>query len=166
MNYQKLLNKLGNITQQRNKLRLDVINLKAEIKRLKRLKFNSENKVDVESVSNIEYIYLVLKKHIESIFLVDISEKTRKREVVMARQIYYYWLRKNTLLSLYDISATLITLNHNHKSIIYLVNEFDNILYLNHDKDFIKKYKSICELMAKEIKYYESQKQINQTKNQ
>lgn len=71
-----------------------------------------------EKISKVQEI-------INSHFGVDISVKTRKREVVQARQFYYKWLKVNTNLSLLSMGKTL-PLKQDHSTIHNALDAFED----------------------------------------
>jgi hypothetical protein len=85
----------------------------------------------------IEY----LKRLVEEKTGVNMGVKTRKREVIFARRMYYKLMREfYKKMSLYSIGQTL-PLKQNHATVLHQINEFE-IDYAQ-DKLFRKKFDSI-----------------------
>lgn len=74
----------------------------------------------------------------------EIISKTRKKEVIAAKQAYCYYARKNTGYSFKKIGS-LLAKNYDHASVIHSVNKYANLLQVKDayiidlDKN-IKKY--------------------------
>lgn len=67
----------------------------------------------------------IVKETINAHFGVDISLKSRKREVVMARQFYYKWMKENTNYTLIGMGATL-PLKQDHTTIRWAIECFND----------------------------------------
>lgn len=87
----------------------------------------------------------IINKH----FKVSISEKSRKREVVMARQFYYKWIKENTNLSLGSMGKTL-KLKQDHSSVIHAINTFDSLMFM-YPKSYGLEWVSVKEKINKKI---------------
>lgn len=57
-------------------------------------------------------------------FCVDINLRSRKREVVIARQMYYRFMKNATDLSIQFIAKTLAC-GHDHSTVLHSLQEFD-----------------------------------------
>lgn len=85
----------------------------------------------------VKYLKGIIKKHTG----VNMSENTRRREVVHVRRMYYKIMRefyKKT--SLHSIGQTL-PLKQNHATVLHQINQFD--IDYKHDRAFRNKYNKI-----------------------
>lgn len=87
--------------------------------------------------SEIKYLKRIVQKKTG----VKIGVKTRKREVVHARRMYYKIMREfYKKFSLHEIGQTL-PLKQNHATVLYQINEF--AIDYKHDRLFRNKFNSI-----------------------
>lgn len=102
---------------------------------------------------------IALKEVVREIFLVDVSEDSRKRAVVDARRVYSKILRDEH----YSFESIGDSIGKDHATIIHYVKSIDTIL--NYDKDlrekyiackeiYIEKRESIFEEMKKDVDAY------------
>ena len=96
-----------------------------------------------------------LKDIVNDELSVDIDSPTRQRNHVEARGLYFTILKNNTKLTLSDIGATV---NKDHATVLYSLNQFDNWLKQNYllseayDKILQKVDKSYTRLKPKDLK--------------
>ncbi len=93
----------------------------------------TENKINREDVTTLSDI---IKTHLN----IDVSEKTRRREVIDARMIFYKILREmgNTLVSIGSIH------NKDHSTIIHSIQTCENLMYV--DKNLKERYNLVREM--------------------
>lgn len=85
----------------------------------------------------VKYLKGIIKKHTG----VNMSENTRRREVVHVRRMYYKIMREfYKKSSLHEIGQTL-PLKQNHATVLHQINEF--AIDYKHDKLFRNKFNSI-----------------------
>lgn len=85
----------------------------------------------------VKYLKGIIKKHTG----VNMSENTRRREVVHARRMYYKIMREfYKKSSLHEIGQTL-PLKQNHATVLHQINEFD--IDYKQDRAFRNKYNKI-----------------------
>lgn len=139
---EQLIHLLGN-EKSRNKILNDKIEmLNTQIKELCTemavlRKHINISKVDVADLTS-QKIY-ICREVIESFYSVDISKRNRKRENVIARQMWYHWCLENTKLSLTKLSSALI--GQDHSTLIHAKKTINDLL--TYDKVLIEEYKEI-----------------------
>lgn len=106
-----------------------------------------KNGKELDLPSYQETLVAKLRMIIETMYNVDLSEKTRKNEVVMGRHLFHYWLCHNTNYTLIVIGQQL-GLNYDHSSICHGRNTIEDLL--EYDKALQSDYAKICELMKTE----------------
>jgi hypothetical protein len=99
-----------------------------------------------------------VKKIVDNYYNIDISKKTRKRELVYARFIFYKLCKE--FCKVRTLSRIGKAVKRDHSSVLYGVREFKNILF--QDDEFEKDYlflKKLCEQ-----KVYDLQQIIDNSK--
>lgn len=85
-----------------------------------------------------------IRETVENQTGVDLHIKTRKRESVQARRMYYKILKKQTKMSLSAIGKTL-KLRQDHATVLNQINKFD--IDYQQDKAFALKFRSIMNVL-------------------
>lgn len=96
----------------------------------------------------IEYVKEIVCNFygVEKAFVI---KKTRMREIVKARQVSMYLLRKNTLISLAQIAETF---NQSHCSVIYGTRQVENFLFYDKEtKRHIEELKVLIDIKIKQL---------------
>lgn len=76
----------------------------------------------------------------------EIKDKTRKREIVEARQIFFSIIKKNTKMSLSSIGKLC---RKDHATVLHSIKTVENLCET--DKSFLKKYQAIKEIAENNI---------------
>ena len=83
-------------------------------------------------------IHQTIKKLVEDYYTLKIDSKTRKREYIEARAIYYKLLRDNSRMSLSAIGKTM---NKDHATVLYTINKIDD--WVQYDKQLRQDYETL-----------------------
>lgn len=106
-----------------------------------------KNGKELELPSYQETLVAKLRMIIETMYNVDISEDTRRANVIMARHLFHHWLCFNTSYTLNQIGG-LLGLHLHHSTPIHSRNTIQDLL--EYDKALQSDYAKICELMKTE----------------
>lgn len=79
-----------------------------------------------------------IKKLVENYFKIELNSKTRRREYVEARAIYYKLLRENTRMSLASIGKTM---NRDHATALHSIRKIED--WLEFDKQLKQDYNTL-----------------------
>ena len=88
-----------------------------------------------------------IKQHVSTFCKCDISQVSRKRNIVYARWMYFKLCRKYTKKPLKDIAKSL---NMNHATVLHGLRNFD--LLLHYEPQYVKIYEDIKYIMNVQIK--------------
>ena len=83
-----------------------------------------------------------VNKHFE----VDITQNSRRREIVMARAAFYWLARKKTRHTTTRIGSIV---NRDHSSVIYSMNNFEN--WINCDLHFKNEFEKLRKIVFNEL---------------
>tara|TARA_R110000803_G_scaffold33964_1_gene74288 strand:- start:263 stop:748 length:486 start_codon:yes stop_codon:yes gene_type:complete len=89
----------------------------------------------------------IIKEIVENYFKIDIATKTRVRQYVEARAIYYKLLRDNTRMSLATIGKTM---NRDHATALHSIRKIED--WLEYDRQLKQDYKTLNSRVQHAIK--------------
>lgn len=87
-----------------------------------------------------------LLKRVNNHFDIDITQNSRKRELVMARAAFFWIARKKTRYSTSRIGSMV---NRNHSTVLYSMNNFEN--WLNFDSNFKNEFEKLRKIAFNEL---------------
>ena len=90
----------------------------------------------------------IAKEVICEFFGINIDTKTRKRDYVRARYMYFYWVRQNTHMSLAEIGKSL-NLMQDHSTIVNAISKHDDDYET--DKVYREQYNKLINLIEEHI---------------
>ena len=90
-----------------------------------------------------------IKKAVESVFDTKLSIKTRKRNIIYMRAIYYKLCRNLTYESLYSIGERV---NKDHATVINGLKTFDNLINKTWEKEYYNIYQNLNKNFENRIK--------------
>lgn len=146
---QSLRRKIKTLQLRNNELRL--INEKLQQKLRSRFKQDIQTIVSTGDICDMAYATIA------ELFNVDIGERSREREIVIARQYYHNYIRSNTGLSLKRIGGSIRGLYFDHSTVIHSINEFEK--YYEIEPTYRDSYDRFTKQM--EVKIKSQQETIN-----
>lgn len=87
-----------------------------------------------------------LLKRVNNHFDIDITQNSRKRELVMARAAFFWLARKKTRYSLNRIG---LMVKRDHSTVLYSMNNFEN--WLNCDSNFKNEFEKLRKIVFNEL---------------
>ena len=87
-----------------------------------------------------------LLKKVNNHFNIDITQNSRKRELVMARAAFFWLARKKTRYSLNRIG---LMVKRDHSTVLYSMNNFEN--WLNCDSNFKNEFEKLQKIVFNEL---------------
>ena len=87
-----------------------------------------------------------LLKKVNNHFNIDITQNSRKRELVMARAAFFWLARKKTRYSLNRIG---LMVKRDHSTVLYSMNNFEN--WLNCDSNFKNEFEKLRKIVFNEL---------------
>tara|TARA_R110000803_G_scaffold101718_1_gene169711 strand:+ start:250 stop:633 length:384 start_codon:yes stop_codon:yes gene_type:complete len=87
-----------------------------------------------------------LLKKVNNHFNIDITQNSRRREIVMARAAFYWLARKKTRYSTAKIGAIV---NREHSSVLYSMKNFEN--WIDSDLQFKNKFENLHKIIFNEL---------------
>ena len=87
-----------------------------------------------------------LLKRVNNHFDIDITQNSRKRELVMARAAFFWLARKKTRYSLNRIG---LMVKRDHSTVLYSMNNFEN--WLNCDSNFKNEFEKLQKIVFNEL---------------
>lgn len=87
-----------------------------------------------------------LLKKVNNHFNIDITQNSRKRELVMARAAFFWLARKKTRYSLNRIG---LMVKRDHSTVLYSIKNFEN--WLNCDSNFKNEFEKLQKIVFNEL---------------
>jgi hypothetical protein len=87
-----------------------------------------------------------LLKKVNNHFNIDITQNSRKRELVMARAAFFWLARKKTRYSLNRIG---LMVKRDHSTVLYSIKNFEN--WLNCDSNFKNEFEKLQKIVINEL---------------